>query len=97
MTVTVEQYLIGRGVVVVVAIPVVDFEVVFCHEAESAEHAATLLSLQQGNHPIGFGWVSSQAFDPISPVAIIRAFMPPHFNMPFDRRIRILGEGSFPV
>ena len=33
VTVTVEQYLIGRAVVVVVAIPVVDFEVVFCHEA----------------------------------------------------------------
>ena len=23
--------------------------------------------------------------------------MPLHFNMPFDRRIRILGEGSFPI
>jgi hypothetical protein len=33
VTVTVEQNPIGAGVIVVVATPVVDFEVVFCHKA----------------------------------------------------------------
>jgi hypothetical protein len=33
VTVTVQQNPIGAGVIIVVATPVVDFEVVFCHEA----------------------------------------------------------------
>ena len=33
MAVTVKKYQIGGGVLVMVAIPVVNFEFVFCHEA----------------------------------------------------------------
>ena len=33
VTVTVKKYQIGRNVVVVFAVPVVNFELVFCHEA----------------------------------------------------------------
>jgi len=97
MAVTVEKYQIGGNVVVVVAVPVVNFELVFCHETKSAEHTAARLSFQQGNHPVGFGRVSSQAVDPVGPVSVEGAFLPLYLDMSFDRHVCVLHEGGFSI
>lgn len=56
--------------------------------------AAVLLSFKQDNDPIGFGWVSSQAFYPVSPVPVIGAFLSLYFDMPLDGNISVLDEGG---
>jgi len=48
MAVAVKKYQIGGNVVVMVAVPVVNFELVFCHEAKSARHGVKSCSLIQG-------------------------------------------------
>ena len=55
------------------------------------------MSFQQCNHPVGFRRVSPETVYPISPVTVVGAFVPLHFNMSFDGRVRIFGEAGFPV
>ena len=58
MTVIMKQDQISGRVVVVVTVPVMNFDVVFCHEVQSAEPTAAFLSFQQCYDPFGFGRVS---------------------------------------
>ena len=97
VTVTVQQHQIGGQVVVVVAVPVVNFEQVFCHEVQSAKQAAAFLFFQQSYYPFGFGRVSSQAVYPVGPIPIVGAFCPLYLDMPFDGCVCVFDEGGFSI
>lgn len=70
VTMTVQQRQITCGVVVVVAIEMMDFHHTIVTERESTMAAfATLLSEKFGD-PLRFGWISPQTGGPVEPVAV---------------------------
>ena len=60
VTVAVKKYQIGGNVVVMVAVPVVNFELVFCHETKSAKHGVKPCFLIQGKAS-GVAWCGKAA------------------------------------
>ena len=80
-----------------IAVAVVDFDAVVCHEAQSAMQTAARLVLEQSYYSVRFGGVSCEAVYPVWPIAVVGAFRCLDFDVPLDGCVGVQAQAGFPV
>jgi hypothetical protein len=92
VTVTMNRRKVEVPVVGSMAIEVMEFDQVIRLEVESARLAAPFLLLQKRRESPRHAWVFTPLYRPITPVPVIQAGFPLHFDVSNNRHARVLVE-----